>query len=358
MSKKTKEQEKPFDGYKWLSQFAAHDNARPILNMIYVDGGNKAGYSCERVAVAADGFRLGVIPVADDMPIGFLPIHKGKTTIDKVEGCQFPAWDMILLQTDPFTLLVNTAELLAGLKQGYQLSAKVCLLWENDMLYLFFGDGQLGEILVEMPAVLDYGRGHVSTLEIAVNARYLIEAIKGWNDETTILAITAPNKPLVIEPKREGFNHPMALIMPRWLGDYAKSDSAEVWARMDTLRLDMRPDFSQWNGQGVRVEDTHTRLWEARKNGDPSSWMIGISQEDHKRRIETMTTPAYLVEAHIKLQNELDKMGWDHKRRMNAGKQTVNDGVKLSDKDKKLTPTESGEQFIAAIKLAAQTAGL
>ncbi len=245
----------PFDGYKWLSKFAAPDDTRPVLHTVYVDTGHKAGYTCERVAVACDSFRMAVIPVPDETPLGFMPISGDDTPAEAWEGSQYPAWDQIYPKDIPYTLKVNTADLLKALKNGRGMGNCVYLMFEKSTksnmgdgtLYLYFTGLENSKAVITLPATITAGLLHIEVhgakvgspytnnrVQVAVNVQYLITVLEGWKNIFTLIGIADNGTRITVEPETVGWN-PMTLITVMRAGWMNLPPFFEAWKEIDLL---------------------------------------------------------------------------------------------------------------------------
>ena len=132
---------------RWLSKALSKDKSRPILNCIRVEGDK---------TVAADGFRMHIIPTPEDYqelegktiePLNNITVTPNPVEYREDDG-NFPDWNMIrepLNKRSTVTFAVNQ-NLLADLKD---------MPAENGRLFISIEPGKLSPILVntDVPGV-------------------------------------------------------------------------------------------------------------------------------------------------------------------------------------------------------------
>lgn len=168
-------------------------------------------------------------------------------------------------------------------------------------------------------------------------------------------------------------NHPLMAYLGRdWKRRYNKAFQYPERPKSGIRWVGVQPNGtiqlpSECGGRGPLPWDWDTAFLEPEH-----TW----AQDVHDR-IYAITVPQYLVDGHIKLQAELEKMGWDQARRQDVGTMTwkredhtvlrVLEDITKNTKARRnmtkaelavSTPGESPDEYIAAVKTAAHKIGL
>ncbi|MBE3580392.1 MAG: DNA polymerase III subunit beta [Thermoanaerobacteraceae bacterium] len=140
------------------------------------------------------------------------------TFYSRLLGGQFPPYRQVLpkdfqtvvvVPTHEITTAVERATLLG--REDSRLRSSIIRLEIGDTLRLLSHTPEVGQLEEELPAEIT-GPG----LEVALNGRYLLDALKVIEEEKVILKFIEPLKPLVVQP--QGVDHYFCLILPVRLG--------------------------------------------------------------------------------------------------------------------------------------------
>lgn len=141
-------------------------------------------------------------------------------TMQLIEG-RFPDYNQIIPLTHDARTTVNTADLLRVVK-----TARIFARFQADILVLEIRDdslkvsstgGEMGDINAEIPAKVEAVGSKDTWLDIAFNARFLLEALSVMGSEEVIINTTTSNSPALLQPAGEAdkrFRHvliPMSL---------------------------------------------------------------------------------------------------------------------------------------------------
>ncbi|MGI9952451.1 DNA polymerase III subunit beta [Moorellaceae bacterium AZ2] len=151
-------------------------------------------------------------------PNQIFAITDNLTFYSRLLGGQFPPYRQVLpkdfqtqvvVSTYEITTAVERATLLA--REDSKLRSSVIRLEIADTLRLLSHTPEVGQLEEELP-------GEISgpSLEVALNGRYLLEALKVIEEDKVILKFIEPLKPLVVQP--QGVDHYFCLILPVRLG--------------------------------------------------------------------------------------------------------------------------------------------
>lgn len=192
----------------FVKHCAAVDNIiiRPILTQVVIMDSGK-GYIGNplggRVAVAADGFRLAVAPVSDEIELGILPA--GKTKLSEKDNTNFPSYMDII----PSNLVIKSrvAIKVADLKQAVRSSIPIAHKVNNtlylvvsdteDKMYVRVESNELGQV----ETMIDCDRrGDVLSQQIAMalNAVYLRDMLSYLSDDSEIVLWWSANDKAVL----------------------------------------------------------------------------------------------------------------------------------------------------------------
>lgn len=227
---------------------AATDDARPILKGVLFKAGDEGGSL--RVA-ATDGFRLSVahIAVKGESLKAIIPAET-LTHLDRVlgdEGAvtmrvspnqnqvifttgtvelvsqliegQFPDYEQIIPRTSSIVAEVSAAELLTAVK-AVEIFARennhtARFTFDESGLRLFGQSAETGSGEARVSARLGDPAPGGLPLEIAFNARYVVEALKAFDGQCAI-GLTGPRSPALLTPVSGGGFE--MVIMPMLIG--------------------------------------------------------------------------------------------------------------------------------------------
>lgn len=145
-------------------------------------------------------------------------VAENLTFYSRLLNGQFPPYRQVLptsfltqvtVPTEELTLAVERATLLA--RDDTKLRSSIICLTIDETLKLLSQAPEVGQLEEELMAEIEG-----PSVEIALNGRYLLEALKVIEDETVILKLNEALKPIVVQPQAS--DNYFCLILPVRLG--------------------------------------------------------------------------------------------------------------------------------------------
>lgn len=364
---------KVFDGYEWLSGFASSDDSRPVLTQILVterDG--------QRVAVACDGFQMGILPVDDSVPLGQMPAKNMAALNDNVT---FPDYEAVAYGKQDVVMRVNTTKLYAAVKTANALGARGTEPRDRSVFIYGTSAGTLQVLAVSAEygevmrtATCEQVAGNGPSLEFCVYPKSLLHVLQGWKDTYTLVGYSYKHHRITITPDRAG-SKPHCIVMAQSSGERGMENWAEKHDAIENL-LFVKPQRDTWvpvARAGAPVDEW--AVVDIPVAAQPMLWNTGIPKSggmaDVSLAIHDFQVPPELDAIFVALRNKLTADGWTAVRRQAVGRwvfkgEVVNKKppkylkagkVYLSAQDRELEPTEDNDAYRLAIRLAAYAIG-
>jgi len=151
-------------------------------------------------------------------PSQIFAVTENLTFYSRLLAGQFPPYRQVLPRDFKTTVVAPTHEITTAVeratllgREDSRLKSPIIRLEIGDTLRLLSHTPEVGQLEEELPAEIT-GPG----MEVALNGRYLLDALKVIEEDRVLLKFIEPLKPLVVHP--EGVDYYYCLILPVRLG--------------------------------------------------------------------------------------------------------------------------------------------